>query len=87
MAEEYLLGKNEAEKCIDKLRDKLDGKKLKDMFASDNRKQFARDLLTPIVETEIKKRAKIIVPSEEQMAIALKAVLEDISGNYELAPT
>lgn len=87
MAEEYLLSKNEAEKCVDKLKEKLDGKKLKDMFASSNRKQFARDILTPIVETEVKKRVKIKAPSEEQMAIVLKSVLEEISDNYELAPT
>ena len=38
---------------------KLDGKMLKDMFASSNRKKFARQLLEPLIEKEIKKRKRI----------------------------
>ena len=78
MASEYLLSNKEAEKSVDKLRDKLDGKKLKDMFASSDRKQFARNLLTPIIESETAKREMIHNLTTEQMTNSVKTVLEEI---------
>lgn len=79
MASEYLLNNKEAEKSIDKLRDKLDGKILKDMFASNDRKQFARNMLTSIIETETAKREIIHNLSTEQMINSIKTVLEEIN--------
>lgn len=79
MASEYLLSSKEAEKSVDKLRDKLDGKILKDMFASSDRKQFARNMLTPIIEKETGKREIIYNPSTEQMINSVKTVLEEIN--------
>lgn len=80
MASEYLLSSKEAEKSVDKLRDKLDGKILKDMFASSDRKQFARNMLTPIIEKETAKRKIIYTLSTEQMINGVKTVLEEISN-------
>ncbi|MGM9913485.1 hypothetical protein [Floccifex sp.] len=90
MASEYLLNNKEAEKAVDKLRDKLTGKVLKEMYASDNRKKFARKLLTPIIENETAKREVIHDPSEEQMLVSIQSVLEEISDTlieegYEVA--
>jgi len=79
MASEYLLNNKEAEKSVDKLRDKLDGKTLKDMFASSDRKQYARDILTPIIEKETAKREMIHNLSAEHMTNSIKTVLEEIS--------
>lgn len=78
MASEYLLSNKEAEKSVDKLKDKLDGKTLKDMFASGDREQFARNLLTPIVEKETSKREVIHNLTTEQMTNSVKVVLEEI---------
>lgn len=78
IAEEYLLNQKEAEKAVDKLKDKLDGDLLKDMFASDSRRTFARNILIPIVEDEVSKRAKVTAISNNQMTSALKVVLEEI---------
>lgn len=78
MASEYLLSNKEAEKSVDKLRDILDGKMLKNMFASSDRKQFARNMLVPIIEKEVLKREIIHEPSTEQMINCVKAVLEEI---------
>ena len=83
MASEYLLNNKEAEKAVDKLRDKLDGKVLKDMFASSDRKEFARKLLTPIIETETSKREVIHNLSSEQMIDSIRSVLEEINDTYE----
>lgn len=79
MSIDYLLNQKEAEKSVDKLQDKLDEKILKNMFASSDRMAFAKNLLVPIIESEIAKRNKIYVPTDEQMAIGLKEVLEEIS--------
>lgn len=79
MASEYLLSNKEAEKSVDKLRDKLDGKILKDMFASSDRKEFARNMLIPIIEKETAKRKIIYNLSTEQMINSVKIVLEEIN--------
>lgn len=79
MANEYLLSQKEAEKSVDKLSDKLSGKLLKDMFASDNREAYARNILEPIIESVVERRQVIYVPSDEQLVIELKNVLEEIS--------
>lgn len=79
LAQEYLLNQKEAEKSVDRLGDRLDGKALKDMFASKDRKTYARNLLIPIIENETKKRKHIAAISDEQIIKSLKEVLEDIS--------
>ncbi len=79
LASEYLLSQKEAEKSVDKLKEKLDGKKLKDMYASADKKQFARNLLVPIVENEVAKRRKISLPSDEQLLAGMREILEELS--------
>lgn len=74
--EEYLLSKNEAEKVIDKLTRKLSLKVLRKMVASKDKAQYARDLLIPITEAQVKKRRKIIEPPKEIMIASLTQVLE-----------
>ena len=83
MASEYLLCNKEAEKSVDKLKDELDGKVLKNMFASSDKKEFARNLLTPIIETETAKREVIHNLSSEQMITGIRTVLEEINDEYE----
>ena len=53
------------------------------MFASSNRENFAKKLLTPHIEKEIKKRKKIILPSDEEMQKCLCDVLEEIANEVE----
>lgn len=81
LSTDYLLSQKEAEKSVDRLSDKLDGKMLKDMFASNDRHLFAKNILVPIIENETKKRKYIAAVSDEQMAMSLRSVLEDISDN------
>lgn len=78
LAIDYLLTKKEAEKSVDSLKEVLDGKKLKDMYASNDRLQFAQDLLQPIIEKEVSKREIIKEPTYLQMQEGLKEVLEEI---------
>lgn len=79
MANEYLLNQKEAEKSVDRLRDKLNGKTLKNMYSSSDRQKFARRLLTPIIERETACRQVIPALTENQMLISIREVLEEIA--------
>ena len=79
LAEEYLLTKKEAEKIVDNLKDILTGKVLKDMFASSQRIDFARNLIEPRIEEEVKNREKIKIPTNVDMSKGLRIALEELS--------
>lgn len=79
LSEDYLLNKKEAEKIIDRLGNKLTGSLLKDMFASSNRDLFAKNLLIPLIEEQVKNRQVIKIPSDDQMIYGLRMVLEELS--------
>ena len=79
LAEEYLLTKKEAEKIVDNLKDILTGKVLKDMFASSQRIDFARNLIEPLIEEEVKNREKIKIPTNVDMSKGLRITLEELS--------
>lgn len=85
MAEEYLLNQKEAEKTVDRLRDKLDGKVLKNMHASNDRRGFARRLLTPLIEQEVSNRQTIYNVDDRQIVACLKEVLEDMADDSNTA--
>lgn len=87
MASEYLLSQKEAEKSVDCLRDKLDGKTLKNMYASSDKKKFARTLLTPIIEREISCRTMIPALTQTQMISSIREVLEEIADTVEANPS
>lgn len=86
IADEYLLSQMEAENIIDELKEDLNGKMLKDMFASGSRRTFAYKLLIGPVEKEVQKRKKVSMPSEKEMERSLREVLEEIAGELEVAP-
>ena len=76
LAEDYLLNQEEAERVVDLLKVKLDGKALKDMYASDNREHFACGLLVPCIEDIVRDRKKITMPNDSQMLEGLRMALE-----------
>lgn len=86
LCSEYLLNQEEAEEATDILKEKLDGAKLKEMFASDNREEFARGLIEEDIEEITGRRKKIYLPNEEKMQKTMIKVLEDIYDNYETVP-
>lgn len=85
LSTDYLLNQDEAEKIVDNLSKSIDGKVLKNMFASKGRNEFADSLLIPLVEAEVKKRPHIKALTDEQIISSLKDVLEEISDNMEPA--
>ena len=79
LAQDYLLNQKEGEKVADRLKEKLDGKKLQDMFASSDRRAYARNLLIPMIEEEVKNRKKIPAVSNDRIATSIKYILEKIA--------
>ena len=79
LADDYLLNKKEAESIINQLQGKLTGSILKDMFSKSDRNAFAKGMLEPLVESEVRKRALIKSPTDLQITQGLRDVLEDIS--------
>lgn len=79
LASEYLVTQEEAEHIADSLKERLTGATLKDMFASDDRRQFARALLEVYFEEVSFNREYISLPTDDEMQRGLKAVLEDIA--------
>lgn len=78
LANEYLLNQKEAERIIDALKDRLDGKMLKEMFAKSDRYAYAQNILVPLIEKEISKRKHIKIPTSEQMLIAIREIIEGV---------
>ncbi len=75
LAEEYLVSQKEAERITDRLKNRLTGALLKDMFASNNRRDFGRKLMEEYFEQETEKREHIQL-STEQMKEGVRLYLE-----------
>ncbi len=75
---DYLVSEKEANSIAEQLKVQLEGDTIKEMFASEERDVFARDLLEPLFEKTLAERAKIKMPSNEEMRYVLKEELQDI---------
>ena len=79
LAEEYLITQKEAERIVDRLSERLTGGTLKDMFASADRRNFARTLLEEYFKDEAYSREYIHSPTGAELRQGLKDVLEEIA--------
>ncbi len=79
LSEEYLINAKEADDITFALQKILSGNLLKEMHASKNSKQFARDLLVGLFKDAVHNRQHIMVPSVEEFQKSLKIVLEEIA--------
>jgi len=77
LGEEFLLSQDEANNVVDKVQTELTGSVLKDMYASEDRIAFARNLMTPIFEEQVQMHSEIDVPSEAEVRLAM---LNDLNG-------
>lgn len=75
---DYLISETEGIHIADALKNKLVGDVLKDMYASENRQQFARDLLEPLFVEETAKRPPIVMPTEEELRYGMKSTLQGV---------
>ena len=83
VANEYLINKKEADTAVDKLKNKIDGSLLKDMYASSSRSSFGRKLIEPIIENIARERKKITLPTDKQLFDELNEILEEIAVEEE----
>ncbi len=75
---EYLINEEEGTRIADNLGSVLVGDVLKDMYASEDRQQFARNLIEPLFVEEVNNRTTIVTPTEEELRYSMKASLEGI---------
>ena len=78
LCSDYLVSEDEANRIVDSLKGELVGDVLKDMYASEDRNQFARDLLEPLFVAEAEQRTTIATPSEEEIRYGMKEELQGI---------
>lgn len=75
---EYLINEEEGNRLVDKLDSVLIGDVLKDMYASEDRETFARELIEPLFIDEAKARPAIVTPTEEELRYEMKDTLQGI---------
>lgn len=68
----YILNKSE----VKQVSDKLSGSDLKDMYASNDRKTFATNLLSNYAASVVRNRKKIYLPSTQDYVLGLRRALE-----------
>ena len=78
LASDYLLNKDEAGKAIQDFQKKDLPDTLRDMYASNNRKDFARRLLGPLMEKQAKNRKLVLLPSDEEILQETGQVIEEM---------
>ncbi|BAL85007.1 hypothetical protein SELR_pSRC102000 (plasmid) [Selenomonas ruminantium subsp. lactilytica TAM6421] len=79
LVEEYFLSQIELEIVLEDLKIKLENDKLLDMFASQDRHSFARNILIEVIENTVKWRTssnRIILPSNELFIFRLGHILD-----------
>ena len=81
IAQDYLLTQREVEHIVDRLGEDLTGGDLKDMYACQDKTQYANTLLVPLIEQELQHRQRISLPDIAQMQKGLKLALEEISDS------
>lgn len=78
MCEDYIISEEEGTVITEELSKILDGDILKDMYASENREEFAQKLMEPLFEEQIKKRPEIEIPTEAEMRWEYKEMLQGV---------
>ncbi len=78
LASDYLLNKDEAKKVIQDFQKKDLPDTLRDMYASNNRKGFARHLLEPLMGKLAKNRKLIQLPSDKEILQKTGQIIEEM---------
>ena len=76
--EDYMVSEEEAENIASEFTGMLNDDMYKDMYQSENREQYAEQILIPVFENEVEKRANIELPTEQEMRELLLSELEGI---------
>lgn len=82
-ATNYLMNEDEVKRLVEFVNGKLDGKTLKDMFASKDRPEFVRALMKEEVETIVGERPAIDGDINSRIVEGLASVLEDAAEDED----
>ena len=78
---EYLLTKEEAVAVLDDFQALDLPDVLRDMYAADDRRGYARDVLEPLVEERARARERVALPSREDLSKETSRLLEEYVGD------
>lgn len=81
LAIEYLLNEDEAIRVIGQFQTKNIPNELRNMFASNDKKEYAINMIEPIIIGIVKQRPKIQLPTNEEIIDEIDKVIEEISSN------
>jgi uncharacterized membrane protein len=81
IAFDYLLSEKEAQNVIEKIKALDLPNFLRDMYASNNRIDFVRNKIEPMIENIARNRKKVYLPSNQQLVTATRAVIEELMDN------
>lgn len=81
---DYLLSEDETKHFVESLSERLNGKVLKDMFASKDREKFAEGLAIPLAETEVSKRRQIKGNIDDVIEEGLVEALKEIAEGEQV---
>lgn len=78
LGEDYLISEQEGNEIAESLKKVLTDKNLKDMHASEDREQFAINLIEPLFEEVVSKRKRIEMPTQEMTRAEWKKQLKGV---------
>ena len=78
LSNDYLISEAEGKAITEKLQNSLSGDTLKEMYFSEDREAFAVNLMEPLFEEEVQTRAKIALPTEDDVRTEMKTSLQEI---------
>jgi len=81
LAIDYLLNEDEAKEVIKRFKDRDIPDTLQNMYASSNRKKYAKDILIPLIEEQAKSRKIIQLPSNEDIMKQTGSIIDGLAAN------
>lgn len=80
LAEDYLLTKEEAMLVMDEFQKRNMLDTLRDMYASKDRHEFARNILEPLMEDQARNRNKVKLPDDSEVIEQVANIIEDLAA-------
>lgn len=80
LAEDYLLTEKEAKLVIDEFQKRDMPDTLRDMYASNDRYEFARNILEPLIENQVRNRKNIKLPDDFEVIKKIGNIIENLSA-------
>lgn len=78
LSTDYLINEAEGAAITQQLQSTLTGDTLKEMYSSEDRTAFALNLMEPLFEETVRARAKITLPTEDEVRTEMKTSLQEI---------